>query len=85
MKCKLLPVYNGQHNEPMIVVEVKLHRHTIEIEGLVETDAMELEELLMKVNKIKVRRYEDDKDSKVQGNKSHVRHSKDNGQKRVHI
>ena len=43
MKCKIKPVYNGQHAEPKSVVEVKLHRHTIEIEGLTENDSFELE------------------------------------------
>lgn len=69
MKCRVLPVYNGQHNEPKSVVEVKLHRHTIEITGLNENDAMELEELLKKTTKIKVRRYENGGSKKVQGAK----------------
>ena len=60
MKCRILPVYNGQHAEPTTVVEVKLHRHTLEIEGLTETDAFELEEVLSKVTKIKIRRLGND-------------------------
>lgn len=63
MKCRILPVYDGQHREPKSVVEVKLHRHTIEIEGLTENESYELEELLNKATKIKVRRYDDAKEA----------------------
>ena len=65
MKCKIKPVYDGQHREPKIIVEVRLHRHTIEVLGITENDAMELEELLLKATKIKVRRYENDSSKKV--------------------
>ena len=66
-------MYNGQHNEPLTVVEVKLHRHTIEIAGLTENEAMELEELLKKATKIKVRRYDNEGSKKVQSDKSNNR------------
>ena len=65
MKCKIVYEYNGQHEEPMTVVAVKLHRHLIEITGLAENDAFELEELLNKTKKIRVRRYENDNGKKV--------------------
>ena len=70
MKCKVVYEYNGQHEVPLAVVIVKLHRHMIEITGLEEIDAVELEEILGKTTKIKVRRYEDGSNKKVQGNKS---------------
>ena len=58
MKCKIIPVVTDQDEEVATKVEIKLHRHTIEITGLRENDAFELEELLMKATKIKVRRYD---------------------------
>ena len=58
MKCKITYVEVEADQEAEAVVEVKLHRHTIKITGLVENEAMELEELLMKATKIKVRRYD---------------------------
>ena len=61
MKCKIKYVEVERDQEAAAVVEVKLHRHTIEITGLSETDAIELEELLNKTKKIKVRRYNDGK------------------------
>ena len=57
MKCKILPVNKGLDKPPITVVNVKLHRHHIEIQGLSETDAYELEEILNRATKIKVRRY----------------------------
>ena len=60
MKCKIIPVVIDQDEEASTKVEIKLHRHTIEIIGLRENDAFELEELLMKAITIKVRRYKDD-------------------------
>ena len=57
MKCKILPVSPMSDETLMTVVNVKLHRHTIEIQGLSETDAYELEEILNRATKIKVRRY----------------------------
>ena len=54
MKCKIVYEYNGQHEESVAVVVIKLHRHMIEVQGLNEVDAMELEELLTKTTKIKV-------------------------------
>ena len=68
MKCKIKYVEVERDREAVTVVEVKLHRHTINITGLLETDAIELEELLMKATKIKVRRYENDSSKKIQGN-----------------
>lgn len=65
MKCKIKYVEVDEDQEVVAIVEVKLHRHTIRITGLIETDAVELEELLRKATKIKVRRYENGKDSKV--------------------
>ena len=58
MKCKIKYVKVEADQDPVAVVEVKLHRHAIEIKGLMETDAIELEELLSKATKIKVRRYD---------------------------
>ena len=57
MKCKIMPLIRNVDEEATTKVEVKLHRHIIEIIGLSENDAMELEELLLKATKIKVRRY----------------------------
>ena len=58
MKCKIKYIEVRHDQDPVTIVEVKLHRHMIEIEGLMENDAMEIEELLLKATKIKVRRYE---------------------------
>jgi len=57
MRCKILPIHNGDDNDPTTTVEVKLHRHTIEIRGVSETDAFELEEILSRAKTIKVRSY----------------------------
>lgn len=65
MKCKMVFREVEPDQEPGAIVEVKLHRHTIEIIGLIENDAMELEELLTKAIKIKVRRYENGTSKKV--------------------
>lgn len=65
MKCKVVYEYNGQHATPLAVVQVKLHRYRIEITGLEEIDAVELEEILGKAKQIKVRRYENGDSKKV--------------------
>lgn len=68
MKCKIAYEYPVKpETEPLAVVTVKLHRHAIVIAGLKEIDAIELEEILGKAKKIKVRRYEHGNSKKVSG------------------
>ena len=59
MKCQIIPVQQGRDVEPKTIAEVKLHRHTVEIHGLLENEAFELEVLLNRTKKIKVRRIGD--------------------------
>ncbi len=65
MKCLIKAKGVDEYAEPLMVVEVKLHRHTLKLEGLTENEAMEFEELVSKATKIKVRRYDNAKSDKV--------------------